>query len=144
MFAAIPALVLTCGAALVQLSGGSLDELWAEMQAAVQVFEAPVYGLVAEEQLVATVARGTGVWVRPYNTGEKPANEYTLQDVPDQGLLREGAVYIRPHRMPKRGACAYVKGRPKTNGGGAGFSTRITYMAYICCARHYGRSDRRG
>ena len=140
VFASIPALTLTLCAVAVQLTdgGASLAALWRELEEAVHFADKPVYGLVAEEELVTHVTRGTGVWRTPYNSGERPPRQYTLTDVPDRALLREGALYIRPQRIPKRGACAYVKGRPKTNGGGAGFATRAPFTAYLCCARHYG------
>jgi hypothetical protein len=140
VFASIPVLTLTLCAVAVQLTdgGASLAALWRELEEALHFADKPVYGLVAEEELITRVTRGIGVWRTPYNSGERPARQYTLTDVPNRALLREGALYIRPQRLPKHGACAYVKGRPKTNGGGAGFATRVPFTAYLCCARHYG------
>ena len=139
VFLSVPAAVLTTCSIFAELAygAGTLRPLLGQLQRAAAARAALDIAVRGDEEVVAA-SRGLSVWRMPLNNHER-AN-YTIDEAPaGSGAFDQAraALYVRPQRRPRTGACASAP-EQKRDGGGASFSTRVAYTAYLCCARHYG------
>ena len=137
VFLSVPAVVLTTCSILAELVYGS-----GTLRPLLEHFERSISNsvdiAVRGDEEVVPAAQGLAVWRMPLNNNER-AN-YTIDEAPTGSGVFEpsrAVLYVRPERRPVTGACASSP-EQKRDGGGASFSTRVPYTAFLCCARHYG------